>query len=132
MYTDDILSKSLNGYWELCEGMMPSELNDTAGQRGERAPFETPCVLKADIDMAVDMLAPGKWYDLCSGFERMQRADFEDNPKLIWRLSRRQQGIVRYHMLKESIECTNAMAARRIMLRFLNKGQNSKEILKGV
>ena len=74
----------------------------------------------SDIDLAIDMLSPGRWTGIIKSFPEFNRFVFSDNPKLIYRLSFRQQAIIRYHLLKQEDEMQNAKAARGIMLRFLN------------
>jgi hypothetical protein len=122
-YTDDFLSRALNGYWNLVDQEMPPELASAIAGMGERAPFESPSVLKADLDMGIDMLSAGKWYKLCTW---VTRDDFFTEKghlnKLINRLSWRQQAVIRYHLLEQRDEQENALHARRLMLRFLNRG----------
>ena len=126
-YSDKFLADALDNYWLLCEGEMPEELIFTTQQRGERAPFESPSVLKADLDSAIDCLAPGRWFRLMAKYRDFNKEHFlnEDGSinKTINVLSFRQQAIVRYHLLDQEIERTNAIQARRIMLKFLNRGK---------
>ena len=126
-YSDEFLAKALDFYWEIEPDHMPPELIQTAHQLGEKAPFETPCVLKADLDMGIDLFAPGRWYKLCSW---VTRDDFFTERgylnRLVNRLSHKQQAIVRYHLLGQKDEHENALYARRLMLRFLNKGKPVK------
>jgi hypothetical protein len=123
-YTDDFLSKALSCYWDIEPDHMPPELIRTAHQLGEKAPFETPCILKADLDMGIDMFAPGRWYKLCPWVTRDDFFTEKGNlNKLVNRLSFRQQAVVRYHLLGQEDERENAMHARHMMLRLLNRGK---------
>lgn len=116
-YNDNLLSIALDGYFYLCDNEMPPELASNIVGMGERAPFETACVLKADIDLALDMLSPGRWSAICHD---ITLDILMDNIALLHKLSWRQQAIVRYHLLGQDIERLGAAKARRLMLRFLN------------
>jgi hypothetical protein len=116
-YSDRVLSLALNGYWNLVDQEMPPELASAIAGMGERAPFETPAVLRADIDLAMDMLSPGRWKKFCDGLDQ---GDFYADSRRVYKLCLLQQGIVRYHWLGQLGEVDVAAKARRLMRKFLN------------
>ncbi len=107
---------------------MPPELVKMAQQHAEKAPFESPVVMKVDIDNALDGLSPGRWQTILSGYPELSLDDFFTDgtrsyySKLVGQLDFYQQAVIRYHFLGLDTEWENARRARKIMLRFLNDG----------
>jgi hypothetical protein len=70
-YSDYELSKLLDGYWDLCERIVPLDGNIV---REYASPYEAAVCLKADIDLAIDMLSPGRWTGIIKSFPEFSRS----------------------------------------------------------
>ncbi len=125
-YSDDFLAKALECYFAIAEdNVMPDELISMSQQRGERATFDSPVILKADLDRGLDCLSPGRWFAICNG---ISLDDFftdgtrQHLSRILFTLNMYQQAVIRHHWLQLPGEWENARRARKMMLKYLNKG----------
>jgi hypothetical protein len=132
MYTDNSLSLLLDNYWNLYEGILPG---DAGSERVNVSPFESACILKADMDKAIESLnGNGHWNKCVVGMDALFHDGMDPRDLFNWEPSYRrglnkwQMAVMKHHFKLWSVvyidlhEYALSMVSRSMMLRYLNNG----------